>query len=117
MSTVPQSEATTPAPVPTIHPAERASGTSGAVLYGEEIGFAAAIARRKAGEDIIVRGDGQSQGKEEAMRFFTRELYERGQSGDDAVLDAAEDEWELANERYEQHLQAIEAALPAHIRS
>jgi hypothetical protein len=51
------------------------------------------------------------------MKFFTRELYERGQSTDDAIVDAAEVEWELANKRYEQHLHAIEAGLPAHIRA
>jgi hypothetical protein len=53
---------------------------------------------------------------EEAMKFFTRELYERCQSDDDAVLDAAEEEWESALEHCEQHLQAIGAQLPAHLR-
>ena len=48
--------ATTPPPVPTIHEAERASGGSGAILYGPEIDFAAAVARRRRGEDIVVRG-------------------------------------------------------------
>jgi hypothetical protein len=51
------------------------------------------------------------------MKFFTRELYEKSQSTDDAVLDAAEDEWEAALRRYEQHLQAIEPSLPAHLRA
>jgi hypothetical protein len=51
------------------------------------------------------------------MKFFTRELYERGQSTDDAILDEAEDEWEIANKLYEQHLNAIAAGLPTHIRA
>jgi hypothetical protein len=50
------------------------------------------------------------------MKFFTRELYERCQSDDDAVLDAAEEEWESALQVYEQHLEAIVPQLPAHLR-
>jgi hypothetical protein len=42
---------------PTIHGAECASGPSGAVEYGEEIDFAAAVARRQAGSDVVVRGN------------------------------------------------------------
>src|SRR6185503_19119228 len=42
---------------PTIHEAERASGASGAVLWGPELDFAAAVARRKASEDVVVRSD------------------------------------------------------------
>lgn len=50
------------------------------------------------------------------MKFFTRDLIERCGSTDDAVARAAEQEWEAANERYEDHLRAIEPALPEHIR-
>jgi hypothetical protein len=50
------------------------------------------------------------------MKFFGRELYERCRSDDPAILDAAEDEWESALQQYEQHLQAIEPHLPAHLR-
>jgi len=50
------------------------------------------------------------------MRFFTRELFERRQSEDDAVLDASEEEWESALEAYDRHLQAIAGHLPAHVR-
>jgi hypothetical protein len=42
---------------PTIHEATRASGPSGAVLKGAEIDFAAAVARRRAGQDIVVCGE------------------------------------------------------------
>lgn len=53
------SPAATPplAPPPTIHEAERASGPSGAVLWGPEIDLTAAIARRRAALDVVVRGD------------------------------------------------------------
>lgn len=44
-------------PSPTIHEAELASGPSGAVEYGVPIDEAAAVARRKNGGDIVVRGD------------------------------------------------------------
>ena len=51
------------------------------------------------------------------MKFFTRDLYDRGQSTDDAIVDVAEDEWEVANTLYEQHLRAIEVTAPPHIRA
>src|SRR5947209_15390335 len=46
-----------PPSAPTIHEAELASGSSGAVLWGAELDFAAAVARRRAGLDVVVRGD------------------------------------------------------------
>jgi hypothetical protein len=45
-----------PPPQPTIHEAEREPGLSGAVLRGAELDLAAAIARRQAGEDVVVCG-------------------------------------------------------------
>ncbi len=56
MSTSPPAASALPAPAPTIHEAERASGASGAVLWGAEIDLAAAVARRQANEDVVVRG-------------------------------------------------------------
>lgn len=50
------------------------------------------------------------------MNFFTRDLYRRCRSTDEAVLDAASEEWEQANEAYERHLAAIEPEFPQHIR-
>ncbi|MFI5459991.1 MAG: hypothetical protein ACHRXM_31615 [Isosphaerales bacterium] len=44
-------------PATTIHEAELAAGPSGAVEYGKEIDELTAIARRRNGEDIVVRGD------------------------------------------------------------
>jgi len=41
------------------------------------------------------------------MRFFTPELYLRFTSPDDAVADAANDEWEVATEAYRHHLQRL----------
>src|SRR5438132_1227412 len=49
------------------------------------------------------------------MRFFTKDLYERSQSDEDAVASAAEDEWEAALQRYEEHVQAIAPTLPLHL--
>ncbi len=51
------------------------------------------------------------------MKFFSRELYQRSQTDDDAILDASAEEWEAALQRYEQHFQALEPALPTHIRA
>jgi hypothetical protein len=42
---------------PSIHEAELAPGLSGAVEYGAELDEAMAVARRKNGEDIVIRGD------------------------------------------------------------
>src|SRR5947209_4452844 len=55
MAEAPQS--TGLSPVPTIHEAEPGSGPSGAVLFGPEIDFATAVARRQVGKDVVVRGD------------------------------------------------------------
>ncbi len=43
-------------PAPTIHVATRATDGSGAVEWGSELTLSAAIARRKRGLDIVVRG-------------------------------------------------------------
>jgi hypothetical protein len=46
-----------PAPAaPTIHEASLGSGGAGFVDYGAAIDFAAAVARRQAGENVVVRG-------------------------------------------------------------
>ena len=50
------SEPPPPPPPPTIHEAALASDGSGAVEYGVEIDEAAAVARRRQGDDVVVRG-------------------------------------------------------------
>lgn len=50
------------------------------------------------------------------MRYFTRDLYRRCRSTDDAVLNAACEEWERANEAYERHLTTIVPQFPPHLR-
>jgi hypothetical protein len=49
--------AAAPPPPPTIHEAERVPGPFGAVFRGAELDFAGAVARRQAGEDVVVCGD------------------------------------------------------------
>jgi hypothetical protein len=46
-----------PPPLVAICEAELASGPSGAVIRGAETDFATAVARRRAGKNIVVRGD------------------------------------------------------------
>lgn len=47
-----------PEPEPTIHEATLPSGgCSGEVLWGNEISLAEAVARRRAGKDVVVRGE------------------------------------------------------------
>jgi hypothetical protein len=43
-------------PTATIHEAELASGPSGAVAWGPELDFEQAVARRRQGQDVVVRG-------------------------------------------------------------
>ena len=50
-------EPTSPLLPPSIHEAELASGPSGRVEYGAEIDFVAAAARRRAGGNVVVRGE------------------------------------------------------------
>lgn len=50
------------------------------------------------------------------MKYFNRDLYRRCRSTDEAVLNAACDEREQANEAYEKHLAAIEPGFPPHLR-
>ena len=66
MATNPQDE---PPPSPTIHEAERASGPSGFVEWGDELTSNAAVERRKQGLDIVVRG-----GSEKANRNLAGEI-------------------------------------------
>jgi hypothetical protein len=55
--------------LPKIYEATRASGPSGAVIQGAEIDLAAAVERRRAGEDIVVCG-----GPLKANRKLAREI-------------------------------------------
>jgi hypothetical protein len=68
----PASEATAPPPVPTVHEAERASGPSGLILYGGELTIAAAVARRKNGLDVVVRGDDTDANRRLAENIETK---------------------------------------------
>src|SRR5262245_47778923 len=62
-------EGTGPTPVPTIHGAEPAPGPSGASLFGPEIDFDTAVARRRAGQDVVVRGDDSDANRRLAYRI------------------------------------------------
>lgn len=62
-------EGTGPTPVPTIHGAEPAPGPSGAILFGPEIDFDTAVARRRAGQDVVVRGDDSDANRRLAYRI------------------------------------------------
>jgi hypothetical protein len=56
---------------PTIPEATLASGPSGAVLKGAEIDLATAIARRKAGLDVVVCGDSLKANRSLARKIET----------------------------------------------
>jgi hypothetical protein len=57
MTTETAPPAPAPLPAPTVHEAELAPGPSGAVWYGAEIARDAAVARRRVGLDVVVRGE------------------------------------------------------------
>jgi hypothetical protein len=63
------SEPAAASPSPTINEAELASGPSGAVEYGLEIDEPAAVARRKNGQDIVVRGNDTAANRALARRI------------------------------------------------
>ncbi|HBI46440.1 MAG TPA: hypothetical protein DDY78_26845 [Planctomycetales bacterium] len=50
------------------------------------------------------------------MKYFTRERYLAFQNFDDAAMDAADDEWENATDRYEAYLQTIRPDMPESVR-
>ncbi len=58
-------------PPPTIHEATLASGPSGAVLKGAEIDLATAIARRQAGQNVVVCGNSLKANRALAWKIET----------------------------------------------
>jgi hypothetical protein len=58
-----------PEPPTTIHEAELASGASGGVIRGAEIDFGAAVARRRAGKNVVVCGDDLKANRRQAERI------------------------------------------------
>jgi hypothetical protein len=50
------------------------------------------------------------------MKYFTKNLIERYGSPDDRVAHAADDEWEIATDRYEAYLQTIRPDMPEPVR-
>jgi hypothetical protein len=56
-------------PPPTIHEAQRASGPSGAVVYGAAIEFAMAVVRRRRAQDFVVRGANKNANRQLAERI------------------------------------------------
>src|SRR4051794_9920291 len=69
-------------------------------------------------KEELVRGWVLSSAQSEAaaMKYFTPELLERVASADDAVADAAHQEWERAIVRSNQHWRRIQAAFPEDVR-
>lgn len=66
--------ASSPQAGPAIHEEERASGHSGAVLYEPVIDFDAALARRKTGGDVVVRGDNHKANRRMALSDTANEI-------------------------------------------
>jgi hypothetical protein len=56
-------------PKATIHEAELESGPAGRVLRGSEIGFDTAVARRRAGRNVVVCGDDRGANQRTAGRI------------------------------------------------
>src|SRR4051794_26212152 len=51
------------------------------------------------------------------LKFFTRELYSKFCSEEDAIANDADEEWEEAIEAYKRHLRRIEKRLPKGARA
>src|SRR5207244_827640 len=57
--------------------------------------------------------DGEPQGKNEIMKYFTPDLYQRLQDfSSDAAMDAAEAAWEGVRRRYQRYLRRLFPTLP-----
>jgi hypothetical protein len=65
----PAEEQPAPPPPPTVREAFLGSGGAGFVDFGAEIDFAAAVARRQAGEDVVVRGEDMNENRRLAERI------------------------------------------------
>jgi hypothetical protein len=63
----PSKKPSPPVEPPRIHEAAREPGASGAVLKGAEIDEAAAVARRQAGEDVVVCGNSLKANRRQAL--------------------------------------------------
>src|SRR5437016_1317649 len=61
--------ASPPPPAPTIHEAELEPGTSGRVLRGPAIDVDTAVARRRAGQNVVVCGEDQDANRRLANRL------------------------------------------------
>jgi hypothetical protein len=69
MTTEPKSETVAPAPVepePTVHNAQRATDGSGAVEWWDDLDDRQAVARRRSGLDIVVRGEDKRENSAKA---------------------------------------------------
>jgi hypothetical protein len=70
MSNDPADSAVAPPPPPlTIHEATRTTNLSGIIYSGAEIDFATAVARRAAGQDVVVRGADHDENKRLAQQI------------------------------------------------
>lgn len=68
-SETPATPAPEESPPVTIHEAELASGASGGVIRGAEIVVNAAVARRQAGENVVVCGDDLKANRRQAEQI------------------------------------------------
>jgi len=50
------------------------------------------------------------------MKFFTPKLYLQFNSPNERLASAAEDAWEIALERYSQHLESLTASMPPSVK-
>lgn len=69
MTSEPAEAAPPPPPGPTIHEAGLVPGPSGAVWHGAEIDFDTDVVRRRAGLDVVVRGDDGDANRRLAYRI------------------------------------------------
>src|SRR5215831_9817429 len=80
-----------PVPPPTIHEATLASGPSGAVIRGAEIDRGTAIARRMAGDNVVICGTDLAanrelaRGIEAAVGPYKRQMPHRRHAGGHAL--------------------------------
>jgi hypothetical protein len=91
-------------PSPTIHEADLAGGPGGAVLRGAEIDFHTAVARRQAGENVVVCGPDTGTNRALAQRIEAAVgPYQRGVPHTRSAGPAALPHFQQADDRHPGH--------------
>jgi hypothetical protein len=84
---------------------------------GRFAAFPAGTARVAAGTHLLPDEQTQIEEAEEALKYFTPEIYLRFKFPDRVQVVKAHDDWETATEAYRQHLKEVGSKMTANVRN